>query len=410
MTQSSRVSLTENRIRAFTPPDNGEAVLWDQDINGFGVRCYPSGRKVFILYYRANGGGRRAPKRRMSLGEFGSVKLADARIAARRYHGQIAAGIDPQAVRKEANRRDKSRLDSAIDLYDQQLEARGVVNRKQITSMLRRELLGPFGKVDLASIDRQMVADRVERLDLAGQAGAAQDLRAKAATFFNWAANRGLVYASPLAGWRREKATRAQANIRPGKSLSSPEIKRIWRACGAVAAPYGDYVRILVLVGQRRKETALMRWRDLDLTAGVWTIPGSVAKNGREHRVPLPPLAVSILRRQKKWVGSPYVFAGGSGKAMAGWSKRHPPLVRESGVEFTLHDCRRTFRSGLTLLKVDPELAEIMLNHARGDLIERYDREPRWNERMAAATAWADHVANAVEDKTVAEIAARRSA
>jgi hypothetical protein len=64
----------------------------------------------------------------------------------------------------------------------------------------------------------------------------------------------------------------------------------------------------------------------------------------------------------------------------------------------------------LTLLKTNPELAEIMLNHARGDLIERYDREPRWQERLDAATAWADHLAATVEDKAVTELATRRRA
>jgi len=97
---------------------------------------------------------------------------------------------------------------------------------------------------------------------------------------------------------------------------------------------------------------------------------------------------------------------------MTGWSKRHPELVRLSGVAFTLHDCRRTFRSGLSRLGVETELAEMMLNHTRADLLERYDREPRWEERMVAARHWADHVARLTvdDDPDVIDLASRRRA
>jgi integrase len=81
---------------------------------------------------------------------------------------------------------------------------------------------------------------------------------------------------------------------------------------------------------------------------------------------------------------------------MSGWTTRLRELVNKSGVEFTLHDCRRTFRSGLSRVGVDREIAELMLNHSRGDLVERYDREARTAARAAAADKWATLVAQIV--------------
>jgi integrase len=408
---ATRVNLTEERIRSLKAPTDGETVLWDSEIRGFGVRCWPSGRKIFILFYRA-GGGRKAAQRRMTLGEVGSLRLADARSAARQYLGQIAAGADPQAEKKELGRREVARLDHALDEYEKHLKARHVVNTVHIMSLLRREMLGPLGKIDVQTIDRQMVADQVVKLEARKKPGTAQDLRSKSATFLNWTVNRGLLRANPLAGWRRDRKTRAQYTARTGRALAEAEIKAIWRACSAVPSPYGDYVRTLLLLGQRRKETALMSRVDLDLKKGVWTIPASQTKNGREHRVPLPAFAVAILQRQKKWVGSDYVFAGNAGKAMTGWSKRHPGLVDEAEVRFTLHDCRRTFRSGLQALGVETELAEMMLNHIREELLETYDREPRWKERVQASQLWADRLAGLLGDgsHSVVELAAKESA
>jgi integrase len=124
-------------------------------------------------------------------------------------------------------------------------------------------------------------------------------------------------------------------------------------------------------------------------------------------------MAIELIRRQERHAGDPHVFATGLGKPMSGWTKRQAKLIERSEVAFTLHDCRRTFRSGLTALGVETELAEIMLNHVREDLIERYDREPRWAERMAAAMRWAEYISDLVRGDpggAVVDLSARRVA
>jgi integrase len=167
-------------------------------------------------------------------------------------------------------------------------------------------------------------------------------------------------------------------------------------------------VGVLLLTGQRKTETAVMRWEDIDLSRGVWTIPGGVAKNGREHSVPLPQQVVSIISHQNKFATTEYVFSGRGGVPLSGWSKRQDALVEASGVDFNLHDLRKTFRSGLSRLGVDQVLAEMMLNHKRDDLVEIYDREPRLAERREAAQRWAEHVTTIIapepKSSTVVEL------
>src|SRR5258706_14131413 len=53
-------------------------------------------------------------------------------------------------------------------------------------------------------------------------------------------------------------------------------------------APHGPYIRMLALTLQRRSEVAGMRWDELDLVDGVWTIPSNRTKNKVEHMLPLP--------------------------------------------------------------------------------------------------------------------------
>jgi integrase len=107
---------------------------------------------------------------------------------------------------------------------------------------------------------------------------------------FNWCAERDNVEASPA------------ANIKPlarevsrDRVLSDDELQLVWRCCEAIGWPFGDLFRLLILTAQRLGEVSTMRWRDVDLDAGMWTVPSGTAKNGVANEVPLSPASVAIL-------------------------------------------------------------------------------------------------------------------
>ena len=154
---------------------------------------------------------------------------------------------------------------------------------------------------------------------------------------------------------------------------------------------------MLLLLGQRRTETALMRWRDVDLAAGVWTVPAEITKSGRAAsravaaaggRDPEAPAAHGRERRSC----SPAAAA-----PMTGWSKRLPAVYEataEAGMApWSLHDLRRTMRTGLGRLGVDPDRRRAAVEPRdlrRATAI--YDRAEYWQQRVEAAARWADHV------------------
>ena len=194
------------------------------------------------------------------------------------------------------------------------------------------------------------------------------------------------------------------ARARPRDS----ELPIFWKAAEAEGWPFGPYLQMLLLTGQRRTETSLMRWSDVDLAAGEWRIPAEVTKSGRTHRVPLPARAVAILEKLPRLARSQYAFPGRRGKPLAGWSKRLPAVYRatvEAGMaHWTPHDLRRTMRTGLGRLGIDKITAELLLNHAISEELQAvYDRGDYWQKRVEAAAQWADHVMRLVEgpDKVV---------
>lgn len=402
--------LTVARIAKLTcPPGKSEVLYFDDACPGLAVRVRPSGRKTFVVVTRI-GHGRSAPLRKLTVGPVDRIPLQAARDRARELVAKAAMGSDPAA---EERRRREGRLAVALEAYAADLERRRIVNREKWMRLLRRELLGRFGDVELTTLDRPSLLDAMQRIEAEGFPAKAADFRQRTAVFLNWCVDRGLLPASPLAGWRRPRASRAEKLERPGRALEDHEIPLVWQAFDAATDPiFRAYLRILLLLGQRRTETALMRWDDVDLDAALWTIPAEVTKSGRAHRVPLPPEVVRILEGLPRLAGCDLVFPGRHGRPMTGWSKRMRPVQarsRELGLApWTLHDLRRTVRTGLARLGVSDAVAERILAHApRDHLLAVYDRSDRLAEMREALERWTRHVTGLVRAET-AEIVALR--
>lgn len=406
----TRLRLTRERVRQIEPPATGEITVWDTEVTGLGVRCLSSKVKSYVVMYRA-GYGREGVARRITLGKVNGLRLEDARDAALDIRGRVAKGEDPVAQRR-IQRREAKRpalsLEQALDRYDKDQTRRKVAGRKNVQSSLRRHLLGHVGDLPLSELGRRTVIEAVEALEAKGLPGAAESLRGHASTFLKWCADRGLIPANPLQGYRAPRATRAQRIAQPGRSLRDSEVSRVWAACEAegVNAAFGQLVRMLILTGQRRTETARMRWADLDEKRLWWRIPAEQTKNGIAHEVPLPPLARAVIAAAPKHDKCEYVFSTNGESPISGFSKLEPRLRERAALTepWTLHDLRRTFRSGLTRLGVEPDVAEVMLNHRPETLRAVYDRDPRLDARKKAAERWANHVRGILDPASGANV------
>lgn len=101
--------------------------------------------------------------------------------------------------------------------------------------------------------------------------------------------------------------------------LTMDELARVWRAAGLLGYPAGPWARVLMLTGQRRSEVAGMRWADVDLEAGTWTLTASHTKAKRAHLVPLPAAALAIIRDLPR-IGD-YVFGTTANTPMRGFAR-----------------------------------------------------------------------------------------
>lgn len=411
MENANRVRLTDAKVKmAALPAGKSELVIWDADVSGFGLRLRGSS-KSYVVLYRPMGAGRAANTKRLKIGTPETIaNVKEARRLARAALGRVAAGQDPLAERKEEKRRADVTIGALLDRYDAHLQRRQYVKRAQLLSLLNRRLAS-VRKREVGELKGSDFAAIIERLDAQGRNLAAAEFRTRCSTFLNWCAFEARVIdTNPLASYRRRRDTRAErvAKAQTGRALSDAELAAVWRTADPSIA-FGRLVRFLILTGCRRNEGGRLQWGMVDLGRGRIDLPATFTKQARGHTVYVSEPLTEVLRQCERDARGPeWVFPSPrTGGPMSGWSKimdpsdlrtaggtvpRTPGFVKASGVDFRLHDLRRTFRTGLSRLGIDRETAELALGHAREDLEFRYNRDDCEVALRAAFEAWGAHV------------------
>jgi integrase len=185
---------------------------------------------------------------------------------------------------------------------------------------------------------------------------------------------------------RRSKLARSHHAAMPYGEL--PAFIRGLRAHESIAT---HALEFLILTAARLGEVLGATWPEMDLEAAVWTIPASRMKAGQEHRVPLSPAAVAILKHAAECQFSEFIFVGRS---------RSRPVSRSAlrkvlPANVTIHGFRSSFRDWAGNETNFPrELAEQSLAHRTGDATElAYRRGDALEKRRALMTAWANYLA-----------------
>ena len=143
------------------------------------------------------------------------------------------------------------------------------------------------------------------------------------------------------------------------------------------------------LTAVRSGEVRGVRWEEIDLDTGLWTIPGERMKAGREHRVPLAGRATEVLAEARGHSeGSGLVFPSKSGGEIASWV--FAKLFQKLGIDGTLHGMRSSFRDWCGETGIAREVAEACLAHRVGSAAElAYARSDLLERRRELMEAWA---------------------
>ena len=298
--------LTKASVAKLKVPEGkSEALIFDSDLPGFGVRLRASGSAVWIVQYRIG-----AKQRRMTFGRVSSLTVEQARQQAGELLAKVRLGQDPQATKHAARKVVEVKpmtLGDVVPLYldyaAQRQKERTFVETKRHLAVAWAELHG----APLQEIDRRAVALGISRIAVRSGPISANRARAMLSALFGWAMREGIASNNPVNGTNKAKDEKARE-----RALTPGELRAIWHATEG-PGDYNSIVRLLLMTGQRREEVAAMTWEELDLERGEWLLSGERTKNGRPHAVPLSPQALVILTAVERREGRELLFGAGKG-------------------------------------------------------------------------------------------------
>ena len=385
-------------------PGVKDRFIWDSTLKGFGLKITPKGAKTYVFQYRI--GGRAGRSRRITIGKHGAPYTPDkARQEAERHAYAVKhQQLDPQAA-KLAQRNDAVVL--AFDTYVEKfikeyLSERWERFQSEGARLLKREAVPHFGSTPLTAITKRDVTDLFDTLK--PRVGVAKNTSTVLRKLFNWAVERGELAQSPMDRIALPKPPAARRRY-----LGDAELAALWKASNKLGNVYGSLLRALILLGQRRDEVGAMTWSEIDLDKAIWTIPGERAKNGKTHLVPLSRQAIKELKATGTRTG--YIFTVSGNRPIQNWSywkRRIDPLLAKElekadlppPADWTLHDLRRSFATGLQRLGEHEDVVEALQNRqVRAGNAGTYQRYGYEMEMQRAAQRWGDHMDVLAQDE-----------
>jgi integrase len=386
--------FTEGFADKLKVPEGARDVqAFDDELAGFGVRKFDTGKASYFVKYNIG-----KQQRRKTLGAVVRGNLKAMRLEASAILAKARLGTDVVAVARAAAAKSTATLGEVVPRYLQAREGElRASSLREFTRYLERSW-EPLHALPIDAITRQHVVSVVDDLELTSGKVSADRARITLSNLLAWAIDRGYLDSNPTLGVR----LRAQNGSRT-RVLTEAELVAVWRACEG-AGEYGCVIRLLILTGSRRSEIGGLSRSEVDLGKRQIALPEHRTKNGRAHIVPLSAQAIAILDAAPHYQGRDLVFGRGLG-GLGGWSRAKADLDARIAAgrrgkpmpAWTLHDLRRSFVTHISERGfAQPHVVEALVNHVSGSkagVAGVYNRSVYAAEKRRAIELWGAHVA-----------------
>lgn len=379
------------------------------------LQVSPTGTKAWL--FRFQHGGR---NRGMGLGSVDTFTLDEAREMARLARQQLHAGIDPliarQAQRTQqladtaaAAAKNVSFREAAEQHHAFHSPKWSVKHAKDFMATLRTFAFPTLGKLPVAAIDKALVL-KVLTPVWHSKTVTASRVRNRIETVLDFAKVSGYRDGDNPAAWTAnlEHALPAPAEITEVEhfvALPFLEMPGFMAKLAAVPGIPARALEMAILTSARSNEIIKADWREFDLVARMWVIPGKRTKTRKEHRVPLSNEAVAILQALPREAN--LVFPGEVKNSHIGklamsrtLSRIVPPSIA------TVHGFRSSFRDWAGERTSYPNhVLEMALAHKVSSAVEAaYRRKDLYDQRVHLMQDWANFCNRPQADATVTPI------
>ncbi|MDX2426154.1 MAG: integrase family protein [Cycloclasticus sp.] len=354
-----KFNFTQARIKNLAAPDKGRIDYVDTDTKKLVCRVSHTGNKSFLVTKRVDG-----KLKNVTIGKFPDVNVTEARNKARKILTSLTSGIDPTAEKR------KQRINQTPlkEVLEQCIEKSDL---KPSTAKDYRYKLA-LGFPDwlnkpVNSITSAMVLARHKKISQTGKTTANTTMRVLRLTL-NYAKAVEMISDTPTDVLKNAKLW--HKNQRKDRVIPSDQLKT-WHE--AVEALPNEKARVYLLMalymGFRSIEALKLEWAHIDLENN--TITQYNTKNGSDHKLPIPTALQPHINKLKdstgthKWVFASTIIINGqiTGRPMAVPTKQIKAVTKACGVEFTSHDCRRTFATIAEAVSIPTTMIKRLMNH-----------------------------------------------
>jgi len=361
---------------------------------------YGDGRGLFLVV-RAGGSKQwivrvqKAGRRRdIGLGGYPKVKLADARKRADAIRSQVEAGLDPVAERRRAAGVPSFRQAAAIRHAELAPTFRNAKHRAQWLSSLEAHAFPHIGELGVDAVTAPHVRDALLAI-WHDRPETARRVHQRIVDVLVWSKSKGWRADVPLMTVKALSLPRARPAVRHHAALPIDEVPGFIARLRAREGVSRLALEALILTAARSGEIRGATWDEVDLEAGLWTVPAARMKAKRPHVVPLSPQAVDVFERARRYRRAvrpgepdllfPSPMSGGPLSDMA-----LTKLLRDLGAGVTAHGFRSSFRDWAAERTAFPaEVAEMALAHAIANRTEAaYRRGDLLAKRRELMAAW----------------------
>ncbi len=351
------------------PGSAGEYVQRDIPVDGspgLALRVSSDGRKVWTFRFRRQSDGK---QRRLALGPYPGVALKEARERARKAINGVSDGIDPAADKQARRAADTVAAVAGQWLAFKTRQGRRASYMKDCRQRITRI---PDGLAEMKLQD-------VRRVDITAALGKVIErgesetnaMHRLLSSIFKWSVSEGFIDFDPSAGIKKRFSEKVRT-----RRFDTEEIRKFWTGVGSAKAdePTRIAMKLCLVTGQRPNEIVSLRRGDIELDGlhPMLTVSGEAAKNHDAHTLPLPGMAIVLLRRAVELAGgSEWVFPSpkGDGPIKANALSKVIGRARDKAVmlfgmpDAQLYDCKTTVASWLGDADFTNEQIGILLNH-----------------------------------------------
>lgn len=369
------------------------------DSGGLYLLVKPNGSRLWHLKYRYNG-----KERKLSLGPYPEVSLAEARAGRDKARKLLAEHQDPSLAKQEDKRLAMASAASTFEGLAREWHAKHSARwsaNHAATIMRRLEMdVFPFiGNLPIKDISTPRLAMVIEAIEKRGAHVMARRALQYSRSIFAYAKLRGKIEHNPADIQAKDFLTPVkQGHFAAMEAKDLPVfLDKLYRNEARLFIQTQLAMQLMMLTFVRTSELINARWEEFDFDKKQWIIPGARMKMGRDHIVPLSTQSLAILEQMRKLNGNrEWVFI----------NQRDPRKPMSNGAILMalqrmgyrgLHTGHGFRALAMTTLMEElgypHEIPDTQLAHAKGDDIRRaYDRTQYLPQRQKMMQEWADYL------------------